>query len=128
MRYFNTLGANESTLIGDDSYGIPNDLTPYIARVASGGLPHLNTYGDDHVTRNGANERGYIHVMYLLNVFQRVIGKDLKKVVIQQHSGGLLCLYVGVELLSIQLNRSAFRSVEVVWRDIWKVQKANNFQ
>jgi UDP-glucose 4-epimerase len=65
MRYFNPVGAHESGLIGDDPSGIPNNLMPYIAKVVSGELPHLNIFGDDYETPDGTGERDYIHVMDL---------------------------------------------------------------
>jgi UDP-glucose 4-epimerase len=65
LRYFNPVGAHESALIGEDPNGIPNNLMPYVAKVASGELPHLNIFGDDYETRDGTGERDYIHVMDL---------------------------------------------------------------
>lgn len=65
LRYFNPVGAHESGLIGEDPNGIPNNLMPYVARVASGELPHLNIFGDDYETRDGTGERDYIHIMDL---------------------------------------------------------------
>jgi UDP-glucose 4-epimerase len=65
LRYFNPVGAHESGLIGEDPNGIPNNLMPYIAKVASGELPHLNIFGNDYETRDGTGERDYIHVMDL---------------------------------------------------------------
>lgn len=65
LRYFNPVGAHESGLIGEDPNGIPNNLMPYLAMVASGELPHLNIFGDDYETRDGTGERDYIHVMDL---------------------------------------------------------------
>jgi UDP-glucose 4-epimerase len=65
LRYFNPVGAHESGLIGEDPHGIPNNLMPYLAKVASGELPHLNIFGDDYDTKDGTGERDYIHVMDL---------------------------------------------------------------
>ena len=65
MRYFNPVGAHYSGLIGENPSGIPNNLMPYVARVASGQLPHLNIFGDDYETPDGTGERDYIHVMDL---------------------------------------------------------------
>lgn len=65
LRYFNPVGAHESGLIGEDPSGIPNNLMPYIAKVASGELPHLNIFGNDYETIDGTGERDYIHVMDL---------------------------------------------------------------
>ena len=65
LRYFNPVGAHESGLIGENPNNIPNNLMPYITKVASGELPHLNIFGDDYETRDGTGERDYIHVMDL---------------------------------------------------------------
>lgn len=65
LRYFNPVGAHESGLIGENPNGIPNNLMPYVAKVASGELPYLNIFGDDYETRDGTGERDYIHVMDL---------------------------------------------------------------
>lgn len=65
LRYFNPVGAHESGLIGEAPNGIPNNLMPYIAQVASGKLPHLNIFGDDYRTPDGTGVRDYIHVMDL---------------------------------------------------------------
>ncbi|TSE26922.1 UDP-glucose 4-epimerase [Tepidimonas sediminis] len=65
LRYFNPVGAHDSALIGEDPHGIPNNLMPYIARVAAGRLPQLNVWGDDYPTPDGTGVRDYIHVMDL---------------------------------------------------------------
>jgi UDP-glucose 4-epimerase len=65
LRYFNPVGAHPSGLIGEDPQGIPNNLMPYVAKVAAGQLPQLNIFGDDYQTKDGTGERDYIHVMDL---------------------------------------------------------------
>lgn len=65
LRYFNPVGAHESSLIGEDPNDIPNNLMPYIARVAAGKLPHLNVFGNDYPTPDGTGIRDYLHVMDL---------------------------------------------------------------
>lgn len=65
LRYFNPVGAHPSGLIGENPQGIPNNLMPYVAKVASGQLPHLNIFGNDYQTKDGTGERDYIHVMDL---------------------------------------------------------------
>jgi UDP-glucose 4-epimerase len=65
LRYFNPVGAHESGLIGENPNGIPNNLMPYIARVAAGKLSHLNVFGNDYDTVDGTGVRDYIHVMDL---------------------------------------------------------------
>lgn len=65
LRYFNPVGAHESGFIGENPNGIPGNLMPYVAKVGSGELPHLNIFGDDYETKDGTGERDYIHVMDL---------------------------------------------------------------
>ena len=65
LRYFNPIGAHESGLIGEDPCGIPNNLLPYILKVASGKLSHLNVFGNDYDTHDGTGVRDYIHVVDL---------------------------------------------------------------
>lgn len=65
LRYFNPVGAHESGLIGEDPQGIPNNLTPYIAKVAIGQLPEIGVFGNDYDTPDGTGVRDYIHVVDL---------------------------------------------------------------
>ena len=65
LRYFNPIGAHSSGLIGEDPKGIPNNLVPYIAKVAVGKLPELGVFGDDYDTPDGTGVRDYIHVVDL---------------------------------------------------------------
>jgi len=65
LRYFNPVGAHESGLIGEDPNGIPNNLCPFITKVAVGKLPHVNVFGDDYDTPDGTGVRDYIHVLDL---------------------------------------------------------------
>ena len=65
LRYFNPIGAHESGLLGESPVGIPNNLLPYISRVASGQLPRLRVFGIDYDTKDGTGVRDYLHVMDL---------------------------------------------------------------
>lgn len=65
LRYFNPVGAHESGLIGEEPKGIPNNLMPYVARVAAGILPELSVFGNDYNTPDGTGVRDYIHVIDL---------------------------------------------------------------
>lgn len=65
LRYFNPVGAHESGLIGEDPKGIPNNLMPYIAQVASGKLTKIGVFGNDYPTHDGTGVRDYIHVVDL---------------------------------------------------------------
>ena len=65
LRYFNPVGAHESGLIGEEPQGIPNNLMPYIVRVADGQLKELSVFGNDYPTPDGTGVRDYIHVVDL---------------------------------------------------------------
>ena len=65
LRYFNPVGAHESGLIGEEPKGIPNNLMPYIVRVAAGKLEQLSVFGNDYNTHDGTGVRDYIHVVDL---------------------------------------------------------------
>ena len=65
LRYFNPVGAHESGLIGEEPQGIPNNLMPYIVRVANGQAEQLSVFGDDYPTPDGTGVRDYIHVVDL---------------------------------------------------------------
>ena len=65
LRYFNPIGAHESGLLGEEPNGIPNNLMPYIMKVAAGKLEHLNVFGNDYDTKDGTGMRDYLHVVDL---------------------------------------------------------------
>ena len=65
LRYFNPIGAHESGTMGEDPRGIPNNLLPYISKVAAGKLECLSVFGDDYATPDGTGVRDYIHVVDL---------------------------------------------------------------
>ena len=65
LRYFNPVGAHASGLIGEDPKGIPNNLMPFVAQVASGKLKKISIFGNDYPTKDGTGVRDYIHVVDL---------------------------------------------------------------
>ena len=78
LRYFNPIGAHKSGLIGEEPQGIPNNLLPYITRVANGTLKELSVYGNDYDTKDGTGVRDYIHVVDLAIGHVKAIEKILK--------------------------------------------------
>lgn len=62
LRYFNPVGAHESGRIGEDPRGVPNNLMPFVARVAIGSLPRVSVFGNDYPTPDGTGVRDYIHI------------------------------------------------------------------
>ncbi|WP_295744003.1 UDP-glucose 4-epimerase GalE [uncultured Oscillibacter sp.] len=85
LRYFNPIGAHESGLIGEDPNGIPNNLVPYIAKVAVGQLEKLHVYGDDYQTPDGTGVRDYIHVVDLAKGHVAALKK------LEQNCGLFIC-------------------------------------
>lgn len=75
LRYFNPVGAHESGLIGEEPQGIPNNLMPYIVRVASGELKELSVFGNDYDTPDGTGVRDYIHVVDLAKGHLKALNK-----------------------------------------------------
>ena len=85
LRYFNPIGAHPSGLIGEDPNGIPNNLMPYIAKVAAGKLEKVHVFGDDYPTPDGTGVRDYIHVVDLAKGHVCALKK------LAQNSGLFIC-------------------------------------
>ncbi|ARB93103.1 UDP-glucose 4-epimerase GalE [Legionella longbeachae] len=81
LRYFNPIGAHPSGKIGDNPKGIPNNLMPYITKVAVGEFEALRVFGNDYPTKDGTGVRDYIHVMDLVNGHLKTLQYQ------QSHSG-----------------------------------------
>ncbi len=79
LRYFNPVGAHESGLIGESPNGIPNNLMPYIVRVATGKYPELSVFGNDYDTPDGTGVRDYIHVVDLAKGHISTLDKMIDK-------------------------------------------------
>ncbi len=79
LRYFNPVGAHASGLIGEEPQGIPNNLMPYVVRVASGELKELSVFGDDYDTPDGTGVRDYIHVVDLAKGHLKALDKIEKE-------------------------------------------------
>lgn len=75
LRYFNPIGAHKSGKIGEDPKGIPNNLVPYVAKVAIGKLPSIGVFGNDYDTPDGTGVRDYIHVVDLAKGHVKAINK-----------------------------------------------------
>ena len=88
LRYFNPIGAHSSGLIGENPNGIPNNLMPYIIKVAMGELPCLNVFGNDYDTKDGTGVRDYIHVVDLAKGHIKAIEKINKETGIDYYNLG----------------------------------------
>lgn len=96
LRYFNPVGAHPSGLMGEAPQGIPNNLMPYVAQVATGRRPKVQVFGSDYNTPDGTGVRDYIHVM------------DLAQGHVQALS---YCLQAEQELLTVNLGTGKGYSV-----------------
>ncbi|MCI6266421.1 MAG: UDP-glucose 4-epimerase GalE [Erysipelotrichaceae bacterium] len=108
LRYFNPIGAHKSGLIGDNPNGIPNNLMPYITKVASGELEYLNVFGNDYPTKDGTGVRDYIHVVDLADGHVKALDKVTKEKGIHIYN---LVTGIGYSVLEIV---SAFEAVNQI--------------
>ncbi len=88
LRYFNPIGAHESGLIGEDPDGIPNNLLPYVAKVAVGRLEKVNVFGNDYDTPDGTGVRDYIHVVDLAKGHVKALEKIAQSCGLQVYNLG----------------------------------------
>lgn len=88
LRYFNPIGAHESGLIGEDPDGIPNNLLPYVAKVAVGRLEKVNVFGNDYETPDGTGVRDYIHVVDLAKGHVKALEKITQSCGLQVYNLG----------------------------------------
>ena len=113
LRYFNPIGAHESGLIGEDPNGIPNNLMPYITKVAKGVLPELNIFGNDYPTKDGTGVRDYIHVVDLAKGHVNAIEYAEKHKGVEIFNLGT---GVGYSVLDIVNTFSKVNNIEVPYR------------
>ena len=78
LRYFNPVGAHPSGRIGEDPYGIPNNLFPFITQIAAGRLKSLQVFGNDYPTPDGTGIRDYLHVMDLADAHSAAVEHLIK--------------------------------------------------
>ncbi|MDD4775138.1 MAG: UDP-glucose 4-epimerase GalE [Syntrophomonas sp.] len=100
LRYFNPIGAHPSGLLGDDPSGIPNNLLPYLLRVAAGQLDVLSVYGNDYPTRDGTGVRDYIHVVDLSHGHIQALGKIMGQTGIDAYNLGTGTGYSVLEVIN----------------------------
>ena len=88
LRYFNPIGAHESGLIGENPNDIPNNLMPYIVKVANKELPVLHVFGNDYETSDGTGVRDYIHVVDLAKGHVNAVAKVLEETGVDAYNLG----------------------------------------
>jgi len=100
LRYFNPIGAHTSGLLGENPKGIPNNLMPYIIKVATKELPQLNVFGNDYDTKDGTGVRDYIHVVDLAHGHLCAVNKIINSTGIDAYNLGTGKGYSVLELVS----------------------------
>ena len=153
LRYFNPVGAHESGLIGEDPNGIPNNLMPYIMKVASGKLEELSIFGNDYDTEDGTCRRDFIHVvdlakghvkalnnlgnlkiynlgsgnpvsvLKLVKTFEEVNNIKLKYKFAPRREGDLKEFYADPEKALKELDWKTEKTLEEICRDAWNFEK-----
>ena len=153
LRYFNPVGADASGLIGESPRGIPNNLFPFIMRVATGELKELGIFGNDYDTPDGTCIRDYIHVsdlavghvralenlggMRIYNLgtghgysvlecvqeFSRACGFDIPFVIKPRRAGDAPMVYADASLAQRELGWRAEKNLGDMCRDCWNFQK-----
>lgn len=99
LRYFNPIGAHPSGLLGDDPNGIPNNLMPYIMKVANHELGTLNVFGNDYNTKDGTGVRDYIHVVDLAKGHLKALDKIAKTTGVDAYNLGTGIGYSVLEMI-----------------------------
>ena len=149
LRYFNPIGAHSSGLIGEDPSGIPNNLMPYVAKVAVGELEKLSVFGNDYPTHDGTGVRDYIHVvdlakghvkacdyaaghtgseiinLGLVNTFMRVNNVNVPYVIAPRRPGDLAENYADPSKAKRLLGWEAEKNLEDMCRDTYNFQTKN---
>jgi len=153
LRYFNPVGAHESGLIGENPRGIPNNLFPFIMRVAGGTLPELGIFGNDYDTPDGTAVRDYIHVTDLalghikalqhvkglavhnlgtgrgysvlecVAAFEKACGNKIPYSIKPRRAGDAPVIYSDPALAAKELDWRAEKTLEEMCRDSWNFQK-----
>ena len=143
LRYFNPIGAHKSGLIGEDPNGIPNNLMPYIAKVAVGKLEKLHVFGNDYPTPDGTGVairkletgcglfvcnlgtgKGY-SVMEVLHAFEKACGKELPYVIEARRPGDIAECYADPSKAKRELGWVAEYGIDDMCADSWNWQKNN---
>lgn len=148
LRYFNPIGAHESGLIGENPNGIPNNLMPFILKVANKEIDHLNIFGNDYDTPDGTGVRDYIHVvdlakahvksleksgfniynlgtgngysvLELVNTFKEVNNIDVPYEIAPRRNGDIATCYANPTKANKELNWIAEKGIKEMCKDSW---------
>ena len=141
LRYFNPIGAHPSGLIGEDPNGIPNNLLPYVARVAHGMLPRLRVFGHDYPTPDGTGVRDFIHVMNhtgwiainlgcgrgysvleVVKAFEKASDRSVPYELVDRREGDIAANWCDPARAERLLGWKASRTIDDMCRDAWNFE------
>ena len=134
LRYFNPIGAHPSGLIGEDPNGIPNNLVPYIAKVAVGKLEKVHVFGNDYPTPDGTGVRDYIRnlgtghgysVLDVINAFSKACGKEIPYVIDPRRPGDIAECWCDPSKAKRELGWEAQYGIEEMCAHSWNWQSHN---
>ncbi len=132
LRYFNPIGAHASGLIGENPNGIPNNLLPYVARVASGRLAAVQVFGNDYDTTDGTGVRDYIHVVDLargysvldiIHAFEKACGHELAYKICPRRAGDIAANWADPKKAKELLGWQAQFGITEMCRDAWNFEQ-----
>ena len=123
LRYFNPIGAHKSGLIGENPRGIPNNLLPYVAKVAAGQLPFLQVYGNDYDTPDGTGV-GY-SVLDIVHAYEKASGLKVPYKIVARRPGDIATCYADPTKAAEILGWHAEFGIEDMCRDMANWQKKN---
>lgn len=113
LRYFNPIGAHASGLLGESPNDIPNNLMPYIVKVAGKELPYLHVYGNDYDTPDGTGVRDYIHVVDLAKGHVNAVNKVMEPIGVDTYNLGT---GIGYSVLDVVNTFAKVNQVEVPYQ------------
>ena len=148
LRYFNPIGAHSSYLLGEDPNGIPNNLMPYIVKVATKELDHLNIFGNDYETKDGTGVRDYIKaiektmksnqvdcynlgtghgysVLEIVNTFERINNIKVPYQITKRRDGDIAECYADPSYAKQELNFTCTKTLEDMVRDSYQYRVKN---
>ena len=123
LRYFNPIGAHESGLIGEDPKGIPNNLLPYISKVAGGKLECLSVFGNDYNTPDGTGVRDYI--LQIVSAYEKATGKKVNYKIAPRRPGDIDECYADPTKAREVLGWTAKRGIDEMCIDLARWQEKN---
>ena len=113
LRYFNPIGAHKSGLFGESPNDIPNNLMPYIVKVANNELPYLHVYGNDYDTPDGTGVRDYIHVVDLAKGHVNAVNKVMEPIGVDAYNLGT---GIGYSVLDVVNTFAKVNNIEVPYQ------------